>query len=82
MQDFLLAVELLILFILIFIIHRLGPSEESKVKHFKKLIRKEYDVDAHFIKRTNKLGDNYYVFNEGQIYYTVSENGIISNLKL
>lgn len=82
MQDFLLVLELLILFILIFIIHRLGPSESSKVKRFKKLIKRKYSVDAKFIKRTNKLGDNYYVFNDGQKYYTVSENGIISNLKL
>ena len=82
MRTFLLVLSLIIIVILLFIIFYFDPSEQGRIKRFKHLIKRKYNVDVMFIKRTKKLGDNYYVFNTNNTYFTVSENGFISNIRL
>jgi len=71
-----------ILLILIVIACRICPSESTKIKRFKKIIKKNYNVTSYYVKRKKILGDYYYVFKTNKGLLTVSENGIISNVKI
>ena len=82
-MEFLFTAALLtVLFILIYVVYRMGPSDKTRIKRFKKKIKEEYHVNAKYVKKKKLLGDNYYVFKTKRRYFTVSETGIISNVKL
>ena len=78
MGTFSIILSLCIIIFLLFIIYRLGPSEETKIKRFELLIKENYTTNVKFIRKAKLLEDYYYIFQTKKGYYLVSENGYIS----
>lgn len=74
---------LFMIFLFISLIHSMRRSKESKIRKFRRMLKREYkEKSLKFICTTKLAGSYYYIFRTPKKVYTVSEDGEVSISKL
>lgn len=74
---------LFMIFLFISLIHSIGRSEESKIRKFRRMLKRKYkEKSLKFVLTTKLAGSYYYIFRTPKKAYTVSEDGEVSISKL